>query len=49
MKYQIKIEEFQPITVTITLENKDELLDFAGRLNLHSKTVQELNSIFFKR
>jgi hypothetical protein len=34
-------KKFEPITITITIENEDELLDLLGRANTSFKQVKE--------
>ena len=48
MDYKIKKkkEEFEPVTVEITLNTPDELAWFTGCMNLGSKTVKDMNNTY---
>lgn len=49
MKHTIeRTKDFTPITLTITIESEQELMELWGRFNLNDVTVQRGNYAYFQ-
>ena len=44
MKTKIKAQDFQPIELNITIENKEELLELVKRMNISCLTLNSADS-----